>query len=262
MYESPKLVSLTFKNIHKLHLNVRLPFGFEYLLIEDVDEIEELERSIFSEVRQIHRFEIKNSKVLTLDKDTFLHIPIGSASFNNVTIGYAKENSLNFTNVRNFKNSGVYFEYCTFEKLDNYAISIKGMDNISIINSEFKSYMKHSFIASEFKQMIFENNILPCNEDSACDGIITNFVQDLYRSTRGQNMCKLVQKNYCDQQRSKSVSSSFRKLKKCGLDLSKFGIANSCLQIGTESENNAHPHHTLETIYIISFITLLKMLLN
>ena len=111
--------------------------------------------------------------------------------------------------------------------------------------------------------MIFVNNTLPCNEDSSCDGTISDFVEDLYRNTRGQNMCKNLQENYCSHERTKSVLSSIKKLKKCSWNFLKFGIDSTCLsQVKNETGNYAHSHHTLSPHFITFNIVLETLILH
>ena len=257
-FYSTKLEQLHLRHIHSVVFNVLLPSTVSSLEIEDVGNLTGIPYHVFLHVRYLHNLMIKNTNVQFIDSHTFSDILMRNIQFINTTFKYLNSSSLNFTGMEDgLHNSVFHTERCTFEKLDLNAVSVQNIRTLQILDSEFKGILKDStFKISRKTKTLLQSNIFTCSKrEDTCDDMKIDIVENLYQFSRhnSQDMCKLLQVNYC-RQRTESLINS---LQHCYPKLLKYGVNESCTPIEPDKGHN----FCLNIILTLICTLLLKVIL-
>lgn len=236
---STELEQLRLRHIHHAVFNVFLPSSISSLEIEDVDNLTGLPQHVFIHAQYLHNLMIKNTNVQYIDSHTFSDIFVRNIHFINTTFKYLNSSSLNFTGMEDgLQNSVFHIERCTFEKLDINAVSVQNIRTLQILDSEFKGILKKStFKISRKTKTLLQSNIFTCRQrEDACDDMKIDIVDNLYQFSQhiSQDMCKLLQVNYC-RHRTKSLINS---LQNCYPKLLKYGVDESCTPLEPDKGHN------------------------
>ena len=236
---STELEQLHLRHIHHAVLNVFLPSSTSSLEIEDVGNLTGLPNHVFIHVQYLHNLMIKNTNVQYIDSHTFSDTFVRNIHFINTTFKYLNSGSLNFTGMEDgLQNSVLYIERCTFEKLDVNAVSVQNIRTLQILDSEFKGILKEStFKISRKTKTLLQSNIFTCSQrEDTCDDMKIDIVDNLYQFSQhiSQDMCKLLQVNYC-RHRTKSLINS---LQNCYPKLLNYGVNESCTPLEPDKGHN------------------------
>lgn len=253
---STELTQLQLRHIHHAVFNVFLPSSISSLEIEDVGNLTGLPEHVFLHVKYLHNLMIKNTNVQYIDSHTFSYILVRNVHFFNTTFKYLNSGSLNFTGMEDgLQNSVFRIEKCTFEKLDINAISVQNISTLQILNSEFKGILKKStFKIPRKTKALLQSNIFTCSQrEDTCDGMKIDIVDNLYQFSQhiSQDMCKLLQVNYC-RHMTKSLINS---LQNCYPKLVNYGVSESCIPLERDKG-----HNLCLSISLTMFCTLLLKL--
>lgn len=226
---STDLEQLHLRHIHHAVFNVFLLSNILSLEIEDVGNLTGLSKHVFIHIKYVHNLVIKNTNVQYVDSHMFSDIFVRNIHFINTTFKYLNSNSLNFTGMEDgLQNSVFHIERCTFEKLDINAVSVQNIRTLQILNSEFKGILKEgTFKISRKTKTLLQSNIFTCSQrEDTCDDMKIDIVDNLYQFSQNtsQDMCKLLQVNYC-RHRTKSLINS---LQNCYPKLRNYGVNESC----------------------------------
>lgn len=236
---STELEQLHLRHIHHAVFNLFLPSSISSLEIEDVGNLTGLPQHAFIHVHSLHNLMIKNTNVQYIDSHTFSDIFVRNICFINTTFKYLNSNSLNFTGMEDgLQNSVFRIERCTFEKLDINAVSVQNIRTLQILDSEFKGILKAStFKISRKTKTLLQSNIFTCTQrEDTCDDTKIDIVRNLYQFSQdiSQDMCQLLQVNYC-RHRTKSLISSLRN---CYPKLVNYGLNESCTPLEPDKGHN------------------------
>lgn len=236
---STEMEQLRLHHIHSTVFNVFLPSSISSLEIEDVGNLTGLPNHTFLHVPYLHNLKIKNTNVQFIDSHTFSDIFVRNVHFINTTFKYLKSSSLNFTGMEDgLHNSVFHIERCTFEKLDLNAVSVRNIRTLQILESEFKGVLQEStFTISRNTTTLLQSNTFTCSKrEDTCDDMKISIVENVYQFSQhsSQDMCKLLQMNYC-RRRTKSLINS---LQNCYPKLLKYGVNKSCTPLEPDKGHN------------------------
>jgi hypothetical protein len=236
---STELEQLHLRHIHHAVLNVFLPSSISSLEIDDVGNLTGIPKHVFIHVQYLHNLMIKNTNVQYIDSHTFSDTFVRNIHFINTTFKYLSSGSLNFTGMEDgLQNSVFHIERCTFEKLDINAISVQNIRTLQILDSEFKGILKEStFKISRKIKTLLQSNTFTCSQrEDTCDDMKIDIVDNLYQFSQhiSQDMCKLLQVNYC-RHRTKSLINS---LQNCYPKLLNYGVNESCTPLEPDKGHN------------------------
>jgi len=236
---STELEQLHLRHIHHAIFNVFLPSSISSLEIDDVGNLTGLPKHVFIHVQYLRNLMIKNTNVQYIDSHTFSDTFVRNIHFINTTFKYLNSSSLNFTGMEDgFQNSVFHIEKCTFEKLDINAVSVQNIRTLQILDSEFKGILKEStFKISRKTKTLLQSNAFTCGQrEDTCDDMKIDIVDNLYQFSQhiSQDMCKLLQVNYC-RHRTKSLINS---LQNCYPKLLNYGVNESCTSLEPDKGHN------------------------
>jgi len=237
--DSTELEQLHLRHIRHAVFNFFLPSSISSLEIEDVGNLTGLSKHVFIHVQSLHNLTIKNTNVQYIDSHTFSDIFVENIYFINTTFKYLKSYSLDFTGMEDgLQNSVFHIERCTFEKLDINAVSVQNIRTLQIIDSEFKGILEEStFKISRKTKTLLQSNIFTCSQrEDTCDDTKIDIVGNLYQFSQdiSQDMCQLLQVNYC-RHRTKSLINS---LQNCYPKLINYGLNESCTPLEPDKGHN------------------------
>jgi len=260
-FHLPKLEQLCLHHIHIVVFNAFLPSSLTSLQIEDVNNLTSLPRHIFIHTQHLHNLVIKNTNVQLIEDHTFTDLFVKNVLFINTTFKYLTSNSLNFTGMEDSLHNSVFrIERCTFEKLDLNAISVRRMNTFQISESEFKGILKKSTFKVSTTTTLLHYNVFTCSkEDDTCDDIKLGILENLYEFTQNysQDMCKLLQTNYCNFHRKKSLILS---LQNCYPKLLKYGISKPCIPLEPDRGHNIYNIHSVCLSLVCMFVQKVMLL--
>lgn len=124
---SNKLKYLTFTNIKKLSLTLKLPRTLENLTITNTN-VSELSVDSFVALGKVKSFQIRDSSVAKIEPLTFSTSDFKYVEFRNVTFQNLSENTLQL------KGDKVVIEYCTFLSPEIGSIQIDSAETILCYN--------------------------------------------------------------------------------------------------------------------------------
>jgi hypothetical protein len=246
---SSELEQLWLHHIHTIVFNVFLPSSLSSLEIEDVGNLTGLSDHVFLHVQYLHNLVIKNTNVQLIESHTFSDIFVKNIQFINTTFKYLKSSSLNFTGMEDsLQNSVFHIEKCTFEKLEVDAVSAKRISTFRILGSVFKEILKEGTFRISTTTTLVESNTFICSKrDDTCNYTQFGIVENLSGFTQhnSQHMCKLLQTNYCNSYKTKSL---IRSLQDCYPKLLKYGVSNSCMPLEPDKGHNIYININLSLV--------------
>lgn len=249
---SSDLKQLRLHNIHTAIFSLFLPSSLSSLEIEDVGNLTGLSYHIFIHVSYLQNLVIKNTNVQFIESHIFSDISVESIHFINTTFKYLKSSSMNFTGMKDSLNSVIHIEKCTFEKLESSAISVKGISAFQILDSEFKEILKEGTFRILTTTTLLESNTFTCSKgDDTCNkdihfGILENLKG--FTQHNSQDMCKLLQMNYCNSQKTKSL---IRSLQACYPKLLEYEGSKSCMPLESDKGHNIYLNISLSLVCIL-----------
>lgn len=250
---SKDLEQLWLHHIHTVVFSAFLPSSLSSLEIEDVGNLTRLSKHIFLHVQYLHNLVIKNTNVQFIESDTFSDILVENIQFINTTFKYLNSNSMNFIGMEHsLQNSVFRIEKCTFEKLELNAVSVKRINTFQILDSEFKDILKEGTFKISNTTTLLESNTFTCSKgDDTCNndthfGIVENL--RAFTQHNSQDMCKLLQMNYCNSQKTKSL---IRSLQVCYPKLLKYGGSKSCMPLEPDKGHNIYLNISLSLVCIL-----------
>jgi len=237
---STELEQLHLRHIHHAVFSIFLPSSISSLEIEDVGNLTGLPKHVFIHVQSLHNLMIKNTNVQYIDSHTFSDISVRNIHFINTTFKYLNSGSLNFTGMEDgLQNSVFHIERCTFEKLDINAVSVQNIRTLQILDSEFKGILKEStFKISKKTKTLLQSNIFTCSRrEDTCDDTKIDIVDNLHQFSQhiAQDMCQLLQVNYCGHRTNPLVNS----LRNCYPKLRNYGLNESCTPLEPHGLNES-----------------------
>jgi hypothetical protein len=250
---SSDLEQLRLHHIHTAVFSIFLPSSLSSLAIEDVDNLTGLPKHIFLHVIYLYNLVIKNTNVQFIESHTFSDIFVENIQFINTTFKCLKSSSMNFNGMEHsLQNSVIRIEKCTFEKLELNAISVKRISTLQIIDSEFKEILKEGTFKISTTTTLFESNTLTCSmgADTCHNDIHFNIVKNLLEFTpnNSEDICKVLQMNYCNSQKTKSLIKS---VQACYPKLLTHEGIKSCMPLEPDKGHNIYLSINISLVCIL-----------